>query len=167
MCACKVTSVVSDSVTLWIIARQAPLSMGFFRQEYWSRLPFPPPGNLPNSGIEPLLCFLHWQVDSLPLVPPGHTFPVAYFHHLFIQMVTDSLNEVFISPHQFSYTFTAPVCISKWCVALFCRLLNYTEFYHSACAFLQGVLFIQHPTGEYPRSSSFCCCIVLHGVAIL
>ena len=37
-------SVVSDSATLWTIARQAPLSMGFFRQEYWTGLPFPPPG---------------------------------------------------------------------------------------------------------------------------
>ena len=38
--------------TLWIVARQAPLSMGFSRQEYWSRLPCPPPGALPDPGIE-------------------------------------------------------------------------------------------------------------------
>ena len=37
----------------WTIACQAPLSMEFPRQEYWSRLPFPPPGDLPNPGIEP------------------------------------------------------------------------------------------------------------------
>ena len=42
--------------TLWTIARQAPLSMGFSRQEYWSGLPFPPPGNLPDPGIK--LAFL-------------------------------------------------------------------------------------------------------------
>ena len=40
-------------VTLWTVACQAPLSMGFFKQEYWSRLPFPPPGALPDPGIEP------------------------------------------------------------------------------------------------------------------
>ena len=40
-------------VTLWIIVRQAPLSMGFSRQEYWSGLPFPPPGGLPDPGTEP------------------------------------------------------------------------------------------------------------------
>ena len=40
-------------MTLWTIARQAPLSMGFFRHEYWSGLPCPPPGNLPDPGIEP------------------------------------------------------------------------------------------------------------------
>ena len=39
--------------TLWAAAHQAPLSMGFFRQEYWSGLPCPPPGDLPDSGIEP------------------------------------------------------------------------------------------------------------------
>ena len=45
-------SVVSDSVTPWTIARQAPLSMGFLRQESWSGLPFPPPRHLPDPGIE-------------------------------------------------------------------------------------------------------------------
>ena len=39
--------------TLWTVARQTPLSMGFSRQEYWSGLPFPSPGDLPNPGIEP------------------------------------------------------------------------------------------------------------------
>ena len=38
--------------TLWAVAHQAPLPMGFSRQEYWSGLPCPPPGNLPNPGIE-------------------------------------------------------------------------------------------------------------------
>ena len=51
-------------VTLWTVARQAPLSTGFFKQEYRSGLPFPPPGDLPDPGIKlgcPAL-----QVDSLP-----------------------------------------------------------------------------------------------------
>ena len=39
-------------VTPWTVARQAPLSMGFSRQEYWTGLPFPSPGDLPNPGIE-------------------------------------------------------------------------------------------------------------------
>ena len=39
--------------TLWTPAHQAPLSVGFSRQEYWSGLPFPPPGDLPDPGIEP------------------------------------------------------------------------------------------------------------------
>ena len=45
---------MSDSETLWTVAHKAPLSMGFSRQEYWSGLPCPPPGDLPNSGIKPM-----------------------------------------------------------------------------------------------------------------
>ena len=44
---------VHVSQTLWTVAHQAPPSMGFSRQEYWSGLPFPSPGNLPDPGIEP------------------------------------------------------------------------------------------------------------------
>ena len=46
-------------------ACQAPLSMVFLRQEYWSGLPFPSPGDLSNQGLK--LCLLHWQAGSLPL----------------------------------------------------------------------------------------------------
>ena len=57
------------SVTPWTVACQASLSVGFPRQEYWSGLPFPPPGNLPNPGIEPMSLAL--QADSLLSEPPG------------------------------------------------------------------------------------------------
>ena len=63
---------MSDLAILWTVACQAPLSLGFSRQEYWSGLPFPPPGDLPDPEIEaastasPTL-----QVDSLPTEPPG------------------------------------------------------------------------------------------------
>ena len=52
--ASLVTSVVSDSATIWTAAHQAPVSMGFSWQEYWSGLLCPSPGNLPNPGIEPI-----------------------------------------------------------------------------------------------------------------
>ena len=56
--------------TPWTVAHQAPpLSMGFFRQDYWSGLPFPSPEGLPNPGIEPRSPAL--QADSLPSEPPG------------------------------------------------------------------------------------------------
>ena len=66
---------VTDSlVTQWTVAHQAPLSMGFPRQGYWSGLPFPSLGDLPDPGTEPLS--LAWQVGSLPLCcqgsPTGH-----------------------------------------------------------------------------------------------
>ena len=57
------------TLTLWTVALQAPLSMGFFRQEYWSGLPFPSPEDLPDSEIEPGSPAL--QEDSLPSEPQG------------------------------------------------------------------------------------------------
>ena len=55
--------------TPWTVAYQAPLSMGFSRQEYWNRVPFPSPGDLPDPGIEPWSSAL--QADTLPSEPPG------------------------------------------------------------------------------------------------
>ena len=49
---CSVTSVVSDSGTLWTIVHESPLSMGFSREEYWGGLPCLPSENLPNLGIK-------------------------------------------------------------------------------------------------------------------
>ena len=56
-------------VTPCTVARQAPLSLGFPRQEYWCGLPFPSPGNLPDPQIEPGPPAL--QVDSVTTKPPG------------------------------------------------------------------------------------------------
>ena len=61
---------MSDSATPWTVARQALLSVGFSRQEHWSGLPCPPPGDLLGSNVH-LLRLLHWQAGSLPLAPPG------------------------------------------------------------------------------------------------
>ena len=55
--------------TPWTVAYQAPPSMGFSRQEYWSGLPFPSPGDLPDPGIEPGSAAL--QADALHSEPPG------------------------------------------------------------------------------------------------
>ena len=57
--------------TPWTVALQGPLSMGFSRQEYWSGLPFPSPGDLPNPGIKP--GYPAWLADSLPLSCQGST----------------------------------------------------------------------------------------------
>ena len=69
MWACCHFSCVQLFVTLWTVAYQAPLSMGFSRQEQWSELQFPSPGELPNPGIEPQSPAL--QADALPSEPPG------------------------------------------------------------------------------------------------
>ena len=92
MCVCKSLSRVALLVTLWTVACQAPLSMGFSRQEYWSGLPFLSPGDLPHPGTE--LWSHTLQVDSLlsePLVKPicmyicMHIY--MYMHKQFFQIV--------------------------------------------------------------------------------
>ena len=69
-CACVLShfSHVRLFATLWTVAHQASLSMGFSRQEYWSGLPCPPLGDLPNPGIEPRSPTLQ---AALPSEPPG------------------------------------------------------------------------------------------------
>ena len=64
----------------WTVACQAPLSMGFSRQDYWSGLPCPPPEDLPHPGIEPasITSLLDWQEGSLPLAPPGKPYVFIY-----------------------------------------------------------------------------------------
>ena len=65
----KSLSCVQLFATPWTVAYQAPPSMGFSRQEYWSGLPFPSPEDLPDPGIEPRSPTL--QADSLQSKPPG------------------------------------------------------------------------------------------------
>ena len=71
VCVCVSHSVMSNSAVPWTVACHAPLSMEFSRQEYWSRLPFPSPGDLPDPRIKPAPAAL--QADSLPSKPPGKT----------------------------------------------------------------------------------------------
>ena len=70
-------------VTLWTVAHQAPPSMEFSRQEYWSGLPFPSPGDLPNPGTKPGSPSL--QADALPSEPPGNRVTIYSFDVLLSQ----------------------------------------------------------------------------------
>ena len=92
MHAFQVTQLCQIFATIWTVAHQAPLSMGFSRQEYWSGLPFSSPGYLPDPGIEAMPPVL--QAGSLPLAPWNtHTLSVyAHAHH------ADSLLFTFWSP---------------------------------------------------------------------
>ena len=67
-CVCVSHSVMPNYIIPWIVAYQAPLSMGFSRQEHWRQLPFPSPRDLPHPGIKPRSPAL--QADSLPPKPP-------------------------------------------------------------------------------------------------
>ena len=74
--ACLVAQSCPTLCNYWTIARQAPLSMGLFRQEYWSGLPFPSLGDLPDPGREPVspVSLALWA-DSLPAEPSGKSHP--------------------------------------------------------------------------------------------
>ena len=106
-------SVTSDSATLWTVARQVPLSMGFSRQECWSGLPFLSSLDLPDPGMEPTspVSPLHRQVDSLLLTHPGsHT--LLYMDLNVLTWRSLFLKEVF--------TFTCRVIALQYCVG-FCH----------------------------------------------
>ena len=81
----KSLSCVQFFVTLWTVAYQAPPSMGFSRQEYWSWLPFPSPGDLPYPGIKP--GSPTFQADALTSEPPGkpHTMTGNYLNSSFLR----------------------------------------------------------------------------------
>ena len=69
----------------WTVAHQVPPSMGFSRQEYWSGLPFPSPGDLPNPGIKPRSPTL--QADALTSAPPGKP-QKKYTKKIFMTQIT-------------------------------------------------------------------------------
>ena len=73
-------------VTSWTIVPQAPLSMGFPRQEYWSGLPFPSPGNLLNPGIEPASPASPAMAGGFfTMVSPGKPQDYVYVHYKYFQ----------------------------------------------------------------------------------
>ena len=107
-CACMLSrfSRVRLFATLWAVASQAPLSMGFSRQEYWSGLPYPPPGNFPYSGTEPvsLMCpalqagSLSSEPSGKPLeLPNNPAIPLMGVHPEEIRTKRDACTPMFIA----------------------------------------------------------------------
>ena len=89
--------------TLWTVAHQAPPSMGFSRQEYWSGLPFPPPGDPPHPGIEPRSPIL--QADSLPSEPPRKPF----YSYSYVNVYTTEHKEFASWTHQRLLVWSFPL----------------------------------------------------------
>ena len=93
VCVLSHFSRVQPSATPWTVACHAPLFTGFYRQEYWSGLPFPPPGDLSHPGIQPMSHVshhMHWPADSLPLAPPGKPCAVMGCTAILLQEVAGS-----------------------------------------------------------------------------
>ena len=105
-------------MTPWTVARQAPSSMGFSRQEYWSELPFPSSGDLPDPGIEPGSPAL--QADSLPTEPDIVGFPVM-----------NVLHDVPLFPPNNEYVFLLSF---QWCRET-CYLLENVNYMLTKCLF--------------------------------
>ena len=84
--------------TPWTVAHEVPPSLGFSRQEDWSGLPFPSPGDLPNTGIEPRSPAL--QADALPSEPPGKSsFPKENKSWIFIGKIDVKAEPPTLCPH--------------------------------------------------------------------
>ena len=88
-----VTKSCPTLATPWTVACQAPLSMGFSRQQYWSGLLFPFPGDLPNPGIEPQSSAL--QADSLPTELRGQPIGLITSQILQAFLMSDDINECY------------------------------------------------------------------------
>ena len=81
-----VTKLCPTLASPWTVACQAPLSMGFSRQEYWSGLPFPSSGNLPDPGIEPMSPAL--QADCLPTYLEGKLSSYVYVNYSDVKVLS-------------------------------------------------------------------------------
>ena len=93
----------------WTIVCQAPLSMEFSRQEYWSGLPFPSPGDLPTQRLNPGI--LHWQADSLSLShqgSPGHIYThiCPFFFRFFSYICNNIYRNIYIYIYIYTHTHT-------------------------------------------------------------
>ena len=98
-------------VTPWTVACQAPLSMAFSRQEYWSRLPFPSLGDLPNPGLEPRSPAL--QADSLPTELQGKPHPDQCSYQVSDPVRVCSVQERHMRRNQGQVWIVRGACISS------------------------------------------------------
>ena len=108
--------------TLWTIACQASLSIGFSRQEYWSGLPWPPPGDLPDPGIEPASpASPAFQVDSLPLSHQGSPMYLYVTVKSFKQCRSSIMKHVVVLPECCSVIKSSSGVSLVGSVASWCR----------------------------------------------
>ena len=126
MCAC---SVVLDSATPWTVACQAPLSMGFSRQENWNGLPFPSPGDLPHSGIKPVFpASPAMQAHSFTTGPLGKSILIGLF--IFLCSSCNSYLYILNTSSLSDIRFTNTVSHSVGCLfTLFILLFSARKFW--------------------------------------
>ena len=142
-------------MTPWTVAYQAPPSMGFIRQEYWSGLPFPSPGDLPDLGIEPRSPA--FQADSLTSEPPGkpkshllsHEGDSNFQPHL--RSITLGLRRLFSNFIKHQLLSIALNSVSKFQVRVLPTILEYKEKfgkYPTALTFSMAALIAFYRTDK-------------------
>ena len=130
-------------MTLWAVAHQALLLMEFFRQEYWSGLPFPLPEDLPDTGIVPVFSCIAGRFFTIE--PSGKPIHSIYIHpyipiHTYIHIYAHIHTSTYIHTHTFVHTHTYR-CICK-CV---CTVYTCVNVFHEI-----GSMFC-----DIPRNSHF------------
>ena len=127
--------------TLWTVACQTPLSMGISRQEYWSGLPFPSPGDHPNPGIEPGSPAL-WADSRVPLsMESALSFRSQHICHL-LQLTQITLN------YYLNYYLKIPIIVLVMCVCV-CVLSRVCLFVTPWTIALQALLSMEFSRQEY------------------
>ena len=156
MCMLSCFSPVRLFVTPWTIVLQVPLSMRFSRQEYWSGLPFSPPGDPPHPGIQPcLLSLLHWQPSSLPLAPSWRPL-ISYRHFIyFILYLSQLLRMPSFSYHTLLYSFLLFFSIpNSYSDIEYCFLFEKTE------SFAVGLMsMVGNKLSKITRNKCVCVCV--------
>ena len=111
-CVLSHSSRVQLFATLWTIAPQVPLSMGFSRQAYWSGLPWPPPGDLPNPGIKPKSFVSGRFFTTEPSGKPTQRYTHIHRYIECIYKYTYTYSHViYIHTHR-DYMYTYHVCVN-------------------------------------------------------
>ena len=106
-------------LTLWTVACQASLFMGLSRQEYWSRLPFPPPGDLPDPGIEPASPATPvLQADSLPLSHRRSHWKAHFFIKMFLSLPPCLMKIYIQNVHTLKARFDFNMLLQHWILKL-------------------------------------------------
>ena len=128
-------------MTPWTVARQHPLSMEFSRPEYWSRLPFPSPGDLPDPGIEPTslassaLAGRFFTIESLAFLKHQKPSKLCFYMYSFLWLSNIPFGEGNGNPLQYSY-LENPMDGGAWWAAVhgvaksWTRLSNFTFTFH-------------------------------------
>ena len=124
-------SVIHLFVTSWTVAHQAPLSMGFSRQEYCNELPFPSPGDLPDPGIEP--GSPTFQADSLPSEPPGkpHIYVcvcICVYIYIYITFRGAGL-DIYIYTHTHIYVYIYVYDYTHTYIHIYVIIYTHTHIY--------------------------------------